>query len=118
MNASQFWSILWDVIKVIVVPLCIWYLQKQYDKRDAKVHAEYEKRKKELDEAQKKSEHIQFLMMERIDSLSDMTQMMAKKLHDAGIINGDLEEIHKKYEGLNADYEKSIKSLALEVLNK
>lgn len=105
--SAHFWSIVWDVIKVLVVPLCIYYLQKQDQKR-----------KKEMDEAQQKNTDIQFLMMERIDSLSDLTQMMAKKLHDAGIINGDLEEIHRKYDGLNKEYERNIKTLALKVLNK
>ena len=57
-------------------------------------------------------------MMERIDSLSDMTQLMARKLHDAGIINGDLEDMNQKYQGLNNNYERELKRLALDVLNK
>ena len=57
-------------------------------------------------------------MMDRIDSLSEMTQLMAKKLHDAGIINGDLEIMQNKYSGLNAEYEKTLRHLATEVLNK
>ena len=117
MNA-QFLSIAWEVIKVAVVPLCIWYFQRYTEKQDAKNEAEYTARKREMDEQQKTNTDIQFLMMERIDSLSDMTQMMAKKLHDAGIINGDLEEMNQKYAGLNSEYEQSIRGLALKVLNK
>lgn len=115
---EKFWPIAWDIIKVAVLPLCIWYFQKQVNIRDDRREREYTTRKQEMDTQQQKNTEIQFLMMERIDSLSDLTQMMAKKLHDAGIINGDLEHMNQKYEGLNSDYEKSIKSLALKVLNK
>ena len=73
---------------------------------------------KEQEEQIKKNTDIQFLMMERIDSLSDMTQLMARKLHDAGIINGDLEDMNQKYQGLNNNYERELKRLALDVLNK
>lgn len=117
MNA-QFWSIVWEVIKVAVVPLCIWYFQRYTEKQDAKKEAEYIARKRAMDEQQKTNTDIQFLMMERMDNLSEMTHLMAKKLHDAGIINGDLEELNQKYKGLNSEYEKSIKSLALQVLNQ
>ena len=102
---EKFLSIAWEVLKVAVIPLCIWYFED-------------DERKKIYEAQQKKNTDVQFLMMERIDSLSDMTQMMARKLHDAGIINGDLEDMHRKYEGLNNEYEKNIKSLALKVLNK
>ena len=58
------------------------------------------------------------LMMARMDAIADMTHLMAKKLHDAGIINGDLEELNRKYKELDAKYDGNIKRLALEVLNK
>lgn len=58
------------------------------------------------------------LMMSRMDNVSDMTHLMAKKLHDAGIINGDLKELNDKYKELDSKYDKNIKKLALEVLNK
>lgn len=115
---DKVWPILWEIVKLAVVPLCLWLFQRQVAKRDNHRENEYSMRKRELDAQQKKNTEIQFLMMERIDSLSDLTQMMAKKLHDAGIINGDLEHMKEKYEGLNSDYEKSIKNLALKVLNK
>lgn len=115
---EKLWPIAWEVIKVAVVPFCLWLFQRQISKLDERRESEYTKRKKQMDAQQEKSTEIQFLMMERIDSLSDMTQMMAKKLHDAGIINGDLEEMNQKYAGLNSEYEQSIRSLALKVLNK
>ena len=112
------WSVLWDVIKVAIIPLTIWYFQEQVELRDNRREAEYSARKHEQDEQQKRNVETQFLMMDRIDSLSDMTQLMAKKLHDAGIINGDLEVMHNKYQGLNDEYEKTLKHLATEGLNK
>ena len=119
------WQISWEFIKLAVLPLCLYYFQRMQNQRDAEAKArdakrekEFAERKRELEEQQKKNTEIQFLMMERMDSVCDMTQMMAKKLHDAGIINGDLEEMNKKYAGLNSKYEYSIKSLALKVLNK
>ena len=111
-------SILWEILKVAIIPVCIWYFERQIQAREDRMETLNIERRKAFDAQQKKNTEIQFLMMERIDSLSDMTQMMAKKLHDAGIINGDLEEMHKKYAGLNSEYEKNIKSLALKVLNK
>ena len=119
------WQISWELIKLAVLPLCLYYFQRMQNRRDAEAKArdakrekEFAERKRELEEQQKKNTEIQFLMMERMDSVCDMTQMMAKKLHDAGIINGDLEEMNQKYAGLNSQYESSIKSLALKVLNK
>ena len=60
----------------------------------------------------------EFLMMTRIDALADMTHLMANKLHDAGVINGDLEELNAKYQELDDKYQKNLKHLALEVLKK
>lgn len=112
------WSILRTIVELVVVPMFLYYIQRQIKARDDKRQAEYHASKLYQAEQQKKNTDIQFLMMERIDSLSDLTQMMAKKLHDAGIINGDLDHMNQKYEGLNSDYERSIKNLALKVLNK
>lgn len=59
----------------------------------------------------------QFLMMKRLDNVADMTHLMANKLHEAGTINGDLEELDEKYKRLNEEYDENIKKLAFEVLN-
>lgn len=116
--------VVWDVCKVLVFPVCLFLLERQISKRDtirereeAERKQEYLARKHEIEEQQRKNNEMQFLMMERIDNLSDMTHLMAKKLHDAGIINGDLEELEDKYKGLDAKYHESLKRLALEVLN-
>ena len=56
--------------------------------------------------------------MSRIDNTAEMTHMMARKLHDAGVINGDLQELDAKYKELNEKYDNHMRKLAIEVLNK
>lgn len=59
-----------------------------------------------------------FLMMDKMDKMGDLTLLTAKKLHEAGVINGDLEEVKKEYKAADAEYEKHIKQLAAEVLRR
>lgn len=99
---AHFWSIVWDICKVLIFPACIFYLQKAQTKRD-------EVREKEQEDQQK----LQFLMMRKLDKTSEMTHLMAQKLHDKGIINGDLEQLDKNYKELDAEYEAEVKRLAL-----
>lgn len=57
-------------------------------------------------------------MMIKMDKLGDLTVLMAKRLHDVGIINGDLEEVKNDYKAADDAYDKNIKKLAAEVLRK
>ena len=43
---------------------------------------------------------------------------MAEKMHDAGIINGDLDKLKEQYKKADEDYEKHLKRLAAEVMRK
>ena len=70
------------------------------------------------DQREKLRSENQLLMMSLIDKQSDMVHLMATKLHDSGIINGDLGELDRKYKELYSQYNENIKSLALEVLKK
>lgn len=101
--------ILWEIIKVAVVPLGLYYIQRLITQRDEKREREDRERRRELDNQQK----LQFLMMRKQDKTSEMTHLMAQKLHDKGIINGDLEAIDRNYRELDAEYEKEVKRLAL-----
>ena len=56
--------------------------------------------------------------MDKMDKMGDLTLLTAKKLHEAGVINGDLEEVKKEYKAADAEYEKHIKQLAVEVLRR
>jgi len=66
---------------------------------------------------QKKTEN-DFLMWMKIDKLGDMTELMANKLHEAGVINGDLEDLERKYKEADEKYEEHIHQLAAAVLRK
>ena len=123
------WSVVWEILKVLIFPLCIWYFQHQIQKSEARAEYELKKRdekrerenleqKRELEDQQEKNIQLQFLMMERIDASAETTHLMARKLHDAGIINGDLEELDNRYKELNKEYESNLRGLALQVLNE
>lgn len=99
-------SWVWEILKILVIPLAIWYFETRRER-------EYTDRKRELDEEAKRNIDIQYLLMKRIDKLSEMTHLMAVKLHDKHIINGDLETLDKKYKELDAEYEEEVKRLAL-----
>lgn len=73
---------------------------------------------KQIEAWQKIKTDETFLMMDKIDKLGELTILMADKLHAAGVINGDLEEIKKKYKAADEEYEKHIKKLAAEVLKR
>lgn len=106
-------SWLWEFIKIGILPLCIWLLQRQITKRDEKREREFAERKREMDNQAKQNLDIQYLLMQRIDKLSEMTHLMAVRLHEKKIINGDLEALDKKYKELDAEYEEEVKRLAL-----
>ena len=106
-------TILWEVLKVAIIPICIWYFERQVQTRDDRREQEYKERKEEQRKQQKQNADIQFLMMQRLDKLSEMVHLMAQKLHDQGVINGDLEKLDNKYKELDALYEEEVKRLAL-----
>ena len=72
----------------------------------------------EIDRREKLRDENQLLMMDRVDNSAQMTHLIAQKLHDAGIINGDLKELDEENKRLNRKYNENIKQLAFEVLNK
>lgn len=71
----------------------------------------------EVDAREKIRDENQLLMMARVDNCAEMTHLTARKLHDAGIINGDLDALDRKNKELNERYENHMRTLALKVLN-
>ena len=71
-----------------------------------------------IDRREKLRDENQLLMMDRVDNSAKMTHLIAQKLHDAGIINGDMKELDEENKKLNKKYNENIKELAFEVLNK
>ena len=100
---SSVLSWVWEFLKIAVFPICLWLFEKKINQRE-----------KNLDEQAK----IQYLLMQRIDKLSEMTHLMAVRLHEKKIINGDLEALDKKYKELDEAYEEEVKRLALVVYSK
>lgn len=92
-----------SIVGVIITTAVKNQMDKQYDQQN---------RREEL------RDENNLLMMSRMDGVSELTHLMSKKLHDAGIINGDLKELDEKYKELESKYDKNIKQIALEVLNK
>ena len=72
----------------------------------------------QIKELQKTKSQNDFLLWTKIDKLGDLTCMMAKRMHDAGIINGDLEALKDEYKAADEEYEKHVRKLAAEVLRK
>ena len=72
----------------------------------------------QLKSMQKTKTESDFLLWTKIDKLGDLTLLMAKRLHEAGIINGDLEAVKQQYKEADANYEDHIRHLAAEVLRK
>lgn len=50
--------------------------------------------------------------------MGDLIELMAAKLHEAGVINGDLEEVKKEYRTADKNYDDHVRHLAAEVLRK
>ncbi len=59
-----------------------------------------------------------FLLWTKIDKLGELTCLMAEKMHEAGIINGDLEQVKQNYQKADEDYEKHIRRLAAEIMRR
>lgn len=106
-------STAWDVCKVIIFPVCLFLLERQIRARDDRREREYNERKQQLDKQNEDNLRLQLLMMQRMDKLSEMTHLMAQKLHDKGVINGDLETLDRKYKELDDEYEREVHRLAL-----
>lgn len=58
------------------------------------------------------------LMMTKLDKLGDMTVLMANKLHEAGVINGDLEDLKQDYKKADDKYEDQLRKIAAEIKRK
>lgn len=67
---------------------------------------------------QKTKTESDFLLWSKIDKMGDLTLLMAKRMHEAGIINGDLDAVKQQYKEADAKYEDHIRHLAAEVLRR
>lgn len=72
----------------------------------------------QIKQMQKTKTDSDFLLWSKIDKMGDLTLLMAKRMHEAGIINGDLEQVKQQYKEADAKYEDHIRHLAAEVLRR
>ena len=72
----------------------------------------------QIKEMQKTKSQNDFLLWTKIDKQGDLVLLMANKMHEAGIINGDLENVKQEYKAADAEYEKHVHKLAAEVLRR
>ena len=72
----------------------------------------------QIKQMQKTRTESDFLLWTKIDKLGELTCLMAEKMHDAGIINGDLEEVKRQYKKADEDYDKHLKRLAAEIMRR
>ena len=72
----------------------------------------------QIKQMQKTKTDSDFLLWSKIDKMGDLTLLMAKRMHEAGIINGDLEQVKQQYKEAEAKYEDHIRHLAAEVLRR
>lgn len=67
---------------------------------------------------QKAKSDNDFLLWAKIDKMGDLIELMAQKLHEAGVINGDLDEVKREYRAAEDKYEDHLRNLAAVVLRK
>lgn len=59
----------------------------------------------ELDSKKKSQAKYEGLLLKKIDKLAELVELMARKLHDAGVINGDLERIRSSYKTVDEEFD-------------
>ena len=67
---------------------------------------------------QKAKSDNDFLLWAKIDKMGDLIELMAQKLHEAGVINGDLDKVKQEYKAAEDKYEDQLRALAAVVLRK
>ena len=63
----------------------------------------------EMERRDKDRARLEKIMLCRTDKMHEMVELMATKLHDKGIINGDLAELRQKYEATDREYEEYLR---------
>ena len=63
----------------------------------------------EMERRDKDRARLEKIMLCRTDKMHEMVLLMADKLHDKGIINGDLAELQQRYEATDREYEEYLR---------
>ena len=65
----------------------------------------------EMERREKDRARLEKIMICRTDKMSGMVELMADKLHEQGIINGDLEALRQAYAVTDREYEEYLREL-------
>ena len=65
----------------------------------------------EMERREKDRARLEKIMICRTDKMSGMVELMADKLHERGIINGDLEALRQAYAVTDREYEEYLREL-------
>jgi hypothetical protein len=65
----------------------------------------------EMERREKDRARLEKIMICRTDKMSGMVELMADKLHEQGIINGDLEQLRQAYAVTDREYEEYLREL-------
>ncbi len=65
----------------------------------------------EMERREKDRARLEKIMICRTDKMSGMVELMADKLHEHGIINGDLEALRQAYAVTDREYEEYLREL-------
>lgn len=65
----------------------------------------------DIERREKDRARLEKIMICRTDKMSGMVELMADKLHERGIINGDLEALRQAYAVTDREYEEYLREL-------
>jgi len=88
---STIWPILWDIVKVAIIPFCLWYFQKKMDERDRDLVRRDDRREREYDERKKQQDLKDKMIMRGLKTISDCQYEVVYQMQ-TGKHNGGLEQ--------------------------
>lgn len=88
------WAVVWDVLKVVIVPLCLYLFQRQIDRRDQEIVRRDDKREQEYIERKKQQDLKDKMIMRGLKTISDCQYEVVYQMQ-TGKHNGGLEQCLK-----------------------
>lgn len=99
---STIWPILWDIVKVAIIPFCLWYFQKKMDERDRDLVRRDDRREREYDERKKQQDLKDKMIMRGLKTISDCQYEVVYQMQ-TGKHNGGLEQCLEDITNYRAD---------------
>lgn len=99
---STIWPILWDIVKVAIIPFCLWYFQKKMDERDRDLVRRDDRREREYAERKKQQDLKDKMIMRGLKTISDCQYEVVYQMQ-TGKHNGGLEQCLEDITNYRAD---------------